>query len=133
MAIIFLSLINTQTSILVKLKWLKLKWLSVKAWWNKIQSVKLKHWKRAILSLSYLAFWWWDLGFWYIQDGTLSNNSNSFQPLSFVTKSSIINVAGVLKPLMPEVTRVEQNTHCKQLFSLVIALLMLSLLPYVWT
>ena len=39
------------------------------------------------------------------------NNSNNFQPMTFVTKSSILNVAGVLDPPLAKTRRVEQNTH----------------------
>ena len=51
-------------------------------------------------------------------------NSNSFQLLTFVTKSSILNAARVLDLPMPKERRVEQNTYGKQLLLWVIALLM---------
>ena len=37
--------------------------------------------------------------------------------LTFVTKNSIIDVAGVLDPLMPKARRVEQKTNNNQPFS----------------
>ena len=56
----------------------------------------------------------------HIKGGTLCKNSNSFQQLTFVTKSSILNTARDLDPPMPK----PRNTYGKQSFSWVITLLM---------
>ena len=45
------------------------------------------------------------------EDGALSNNSNYFQLVTFVTKGSILDTAEVLDPPMPQARRVEQNTY----------------------
>ena len=45
----------------------------------------------------------------YISNWALSNNSNDLQLLTFVTKCSILDAAGVLGLPMPKARRVEQN------------------------
>ena len=46
----------------------------------------------------------------HIKDGTHNSSSNSFQPLTFVTLSSILNAARIPDLSMPKGRR-EQNTH----------------------
>ena len=56
----------------------------------------------------------------YIKGEALSNNSNDFQLLTFFTKDSMLDAAGVLNLPMPKVKaiKVDQNTYIMQMRAL---------------
>ena len=91
---------------------------------NNTQLVKPKNQKKMILLLSQFiyAFQRWIQNPCHRQDGTLYNN-NSFQPLTLVTKSSILNAERILDPpMIKEKKSRTKQAHVKQSFSRIIQL-----------